>query len=234
MKTSQENNLWALRKDYLGSVRIYWTCRWNTCCTRHLCWIDILRQAHKIVRKMKYLSKLNRKLQGALILELTLKTNKSCWKMKVEFGENPHILLPFPEKVFHTLAGGYYGAESKYAGKHWSWRIQRWVRLRNPTAWSRSSHVWNLYGAAAKMKWNFDLLGAPAISNVTRAAPSNWISKSESPLDAPGSVLSSVIWIGAVRHRCALVATFSRKNKRKYRIWSKLCPQGRRRTTHKL
>ena len=40
----------------------------------------------------------------------------------------------------------------------------------------------------------------PAASNVTRSVHSGWISKSDPPLNAPGSGLSSALRISEVRH----------------------------------
>ena len=52
-------------------------------------------------------------------------------------------LLPFSEKAFHTLPDMTYGAESECDGKYWTRRIERWVKLRNPTTWRRPYEFWS-------------------------------------------------------------------------------------------
>ena len=36
-----------------------------------------------------------------------------------------------------------YGTDTERTGKYWPWRIERWVKLRNPTTWNRSSEFWS-------------------------------------------------------------------------------------------
>ena len=57
-------------------------------------------------------------------------------------------LFPWFSEIWRlNLSRVLYGNNSKCAGKPSSWCIQRWVKRRNLTTWSRSHRVWNVWVA---------------------------------------------------------------------------------------
>ena len=65
------------------------------------------------------------------------------------------------------------------------------------------------------------LFGNSAVSNVMKSTPRGQISASESPFPAPGSVLSSALRIGVVRHTWELVVPYFWKPSKNVEIGAK-------------
>ena len=109
-----------------------------------------------------------------------------------------------------------YGANSKCAGKSWSWRIEYWVKFANPTMWSRHGRFWSHQMANLGFKIFFFLLDyrqSPGITATFRraAGSNNRFSKNTRRF--------KMIWINKFEQKCfeikvsRLVSTVLRQNK---------------------
>ena len=104
-----------------------------------------------------------------------------------------------------------FSVDANCAGKSRPWRIERRVRRRTPTTWSRFHDFWN-FQIAENWVWNWKKMftesGYSSISNVMSSTSSGRMSTFDPPLEAPGSELSSALQMRIVRQNWELLATY--------------------------
>ena len=118
----------------------------------------------------------------------------------------------------YTLECLSYDINSMCAGKPWSWRIQRCVKLNFPTLWGRHGGFWSRCMAQNLESWpivRFEIMCPAATSKVSMSAPKCRKVKFYTPMDAPGLRLFRARRISIVWQTLERVATGLWKSEQK-------------------